>query len=412
MTDPAARALLKRLGAFLDQFAGCFGRRVQRAYASRYVQGLLNDSERKSMQPMHGRLSDPGDYQGLQHFITHSTWEVRPFWRRLREGLPIRRGILAVDDTAFPKQGKASVGVQRQYCGALGKIGNCQVAVSTALIADGLAWPTSLELYLPQDWIDDDARRTAARIPAPVSFREKWRIALAHVRTVQQAGVTIEAVVADTAYGQVAAFRTGLERLGLRYVLAVPYYLSARVAAGLPGESVAAIANGLAPSAWHRVRWATGTKGPLVARFAAIRVRPAKSRAERWLLCEESLTDGERRVLLQQRGPRDPAADVGGAGAQPMGDRGAVPRLQDRTRVGSFRRAQLSRLEPSRRPCRHDLPVSPTGASASDRSAADVSRGAQPPARSHGRLVVHRTPTMVKTRDQFSAESAAANLTK
>ena len=306
MTDPAARALLKRLGAFLDQFAGCFGRRVQRAYASRYVQGLLNDSERKSMQPMHGRLSDPGDYQGLQHFITHSTWEVRPFWRRLREGLPIRRGILAVDDTAFPKQGKASVGVQRQYCGALGKIGNCQVAVSTALIADGLAWPTSLELYLPQDWIDDDARRTAARIPAPVSFREKWRIALAHVRTVQQAGVTIEAVVADTAYGQVAAFRTGLERLGLRYVLAVPYYLSARVAAGLPGESVAAIANGLAPSAWHRVRWATGTKGPLVARFAAIRVRPAKSRAERWLLCEESLTDGERKYYFSNEAPAIP----------------------------------------------------------------------------------------------------------
>ena len=262
------------------------------------MQGLLGDSERKSMQPMHGRLSDPGDYQGLQHFITHSSWEVRPFWRRLRERLPVRGGILAVDDTGLPKQGTKSVGVQRQYCGALGKIGNCQVAVSTALIAQGMAWPTTRALYLPQAWMDDEGRRTAARIPAPLAFREKWRIALAHVRTVTQAGLAIEAVVADTAYGQVAAFRTGLERLGLRYVLAVPYYVSARMLPGTPADSLAGIANALAPAAWHRVRWAAGTKGPLVARFAAIRVRPAKSRGERWLLCEESLTDGERKYYF------------------------------------------------------------------------------------------------------------------
>ena len=127
------------------------------------MRGLLNDSERKSMQARHGRLSDPGDYQGLQHFITHSSWAVRPFWQRLRERLPVRAGILAVDDTGFPKQGKASVGVQRQYSGTLGKVGNCQVAVSTALIAAGMAWPTSLELYLPHDWMDDAGRRAAAR---------------------------------------------------------------------------------------------------------------------------------------------------------------------------------------------------------------------------------------------------------
>jgi SRSO17 transposase len=302
VTEPAARALLTRLGAFLDQFAGCFGRRAHRRYASRYVRGLLNDSERKSMQAMHGRLSDPGDYQGLQHFITHSSWAVRPFWQRLRERLPVRGGILAVDDTGFPKQGKASVGVQRQYSGTLGKIGNCQVAVSTALIAAGMAWPTSLELYLPHDWMDDVGRRAAARIPEALAFREKWRIALAHVRTVVQAGLAIEAVVADTAYGQVAAFRSGLERLGLRYVVAVPYYLTARVLAGTPAESVAAIANALAPSAWHRVS-AAGSKGALIARFAAIRVRPAKSRGDRWLVCEESLTDGERKYYFSNCAP-------------------------------------------------------------------------------------------------------------
>jgi SRSO17 transposase len=295
VTDPAARALLKRLGTFLDRFVGCFGRQAHRQYASRYLQGLLNDSERKSMQPMHGRLSDPGSYQGLQHFITHSTWEVRPFWQRVRSLLPVRRGVLAIDDTGLPKQGKFSVGVQRQYCGALGKVANCQVAVSTALIADGMAWPTSLELYLPEDWVTDAFRRDSAGIPKTLGFREKWRIALAHVRTVLHAGITIEAVVADSAYGQIAKFRTGLERLGLLYQLAVPYYISARVTAEGALESVGAIAKSLPPSAWHQITWAQGTKGPLVARFAAIRVRPANSRGERWLLCEESLTDGERK---------------------------------------------------------------------------------------------------------------------
>lgn len=300
MTEARARALLTRLGAFLDQFTLCFGRRSQRTYASRYLQGLLNDSGRKSMQPMHGRLSDPGSYQGLQHFITHSTWEARPFWRRLRELIPARHGILAVDDTGLPKQGTASVGVQRQYCGALGKVANCQVAVSTALIAGPLAWLTSLELYLPHTWMDDE-HRAWARIPRPLVFREKWRIAVAHVRTVLQAGFTLEAVVADAAYGEIAKFRLALERLGVAYVVAVPYHVGARVTDR--SESLAAIANGLAPSAWHRIRWGHGTKGPLEARFAAVRVTIPKSRSERWLLCQASLVDGERQYYFSNLPP-------------------------------------------------------------------------------------------------------------
>jgi SRSO17 transposase len=298
VTEARARALLMRLGTFLDQFTGCFGRQAHRTYASRYLQGLLNDSDRKSMQPMHGRLSDPGSYQGLQHFITHSTWEVRPFWRRLRELIPVRHGVLAIDDTGWPKQGAASVGVQRQYCGAVGKVANCQIAVSTALIADGLAWLTSLELYLPQSWAQDDERRDRARVPTSVPFREKWRIAVAHVRTVRAAGFTLEAVVADAGYGNIAAFRAALEHLGVPYVVAVPYYVGARLMADTARESLAALANSLAPSAWHRIRWGRGTKGPLEARFAAVRVRIAKSRSERWLLCQESLIDGERQYYF------------------------------------------------------------------------------------------------------------------
>src|SRR5437773_5445550 len=305
MTEARARALLTRLGTFLDQFTTCFSRHAHRTYASRYLQGLLNDSVRKSMQPMHGRLSDPGSYQGLQHFITHSTWETRPFWRRLREGIPVRSGILAIDDTGLPKQGTASVGVQRQYCGALGKVANCQVAVSTTLIAGRLAWLTSMELYLPQTWMDDD-HRAQARIPRPLGFREKWRIAVAHVRTVVAAGFTLEAVVADAAYGEIAQFRATLERLGVPYVVAVPYFVGARVTGTTSRESLAAIANSLAPAVWHRIRWGQGTKGPLEARFAAVRVALPKSRSERWLLCQESLIDGERQYYFSNLPPDTP----------------------------------------------------------------------------------------------------------
>lgn len=127
MTTGPARALLRRLGQYLDRFSGCFSRQPQRAAASQYLDGLLNDRERKSMQAMHGRLSEPGQYQALQHFITHAPWDAARVWEPLRTVVSVRGGILAIDDTGFPEQGTRSVGVQRQYCGALGKIGNCQV---------------------------------------------------------------------------------------------------------------------------------------------------------------------------------------------------------------------------------------------------------------------------------------------
>lgn len=140
------------------------------------------------MQAMHGRLSDPGSYQALQHFITDSPWDAERLWARLRALVPVRTGILALDDTSFPKQGQHSVGVKRQYCGALGKIANCQVAVSTALLGEQLAWPLTFELYLPKEWLTDEARRGKARIPDTLRFREKWRIALSHIRRIVKAG--------------------------------------------------------------------------------------------------------------------------------------------------------------------------------------------------------------------------------
>ena len=130
------------------------------------------------MQAMHGRLSEPGSDEALQHFITDLPWEAELLWARLRAIVPVRTGIVALDDTSLPKQGTHSVGVKRQYGGALGKIANGPVAVSTVLLDDQLAWPLSFELYLPTDWLADASRRAKARIPAAARVREKWRIAL------------------------------------------------------------------------------------------------------------------------------------------------------------------------------------------------------------------------------------------
>lgn len=298
MTEPSARALLRRFGQFADRFADCFSRHAQRDAASQYLDALFNDSERKSMQAMHGRLSDPGSYEALQHFITDSPWEAEPLWARLREIVPVRSGIVALDDTSFPKQGKQSVGVKRQYCGALGKIANCQVAVSTVLLDDQLAWPLSFELYLPKEWLTDAARRTKARIPESARFREKWRIALSHIRRVLKAGFQLTAVVADADYGSTAAFRRGLEQLGLRYGVAIRWFLTMWTPGARRPHTAGEIAAQIPDADWQRVTWADGTKGPLAARFAAVRVRPAKSRGDRWLLCERSLADDERKYYL------------------------------------------------------------------------------------------------------------------
>lgn len=298
MDEARARALLRRFGQFADQFADCFGRRVQRDAASQYLEGLFNDSERKSIQAMHGRLSDPVSYQALQHFVTHSPWDANRLWRRLREGVPDRRGILALDDTGFPKQGKHSVGVKRQYCGTLGKTGNCQVAVSSVLIGAPLVWPLTCDLYLPREWVEDASRRAEAGLPARVRFREKWRIALAHVRDVLKAGFELTAVVADADYGRTVGFRRGLERLGLRYAVGLRSNLLMWTAGARRARTAAALAKSIPTREWRRVCWGHGTKGPLAARFVALRVRPARSRGDRWLLCERSLIKDERKYYL------------------------------------------------------------------------------------------------------------------
>jgi SRSO17 transposase len=315
--DRTATARIQRLMRWLEPFQRCFGHRAQRLALRTYVQGVFSDSDRKSMQAMLARVMQPVSYQAFQHFITHAPWDADRIWRRLLEILPERRGVLIIDGTSFPKQGPHSVGVARQYCGALGKIANCQVAVTAALWTGTRAWWLGVLLYLPQAWSEDATRRAAARIPSTVSFQEKWRHALTLIRRARAAGLQLTAVVADAEFGDITAFRRMLHQWRLPYALGVSRHLTVfrgTPAVHIPPSSrtgrprsqlvlvkatrpitVRALALALPARAWRRVTWRNGTNRPWAARFAALRVTPANEWRNRrlapevWLLCEQDL---------------------------------------------------------------------------------------------------------------------------
>jgi len=319
--DRHASALLRRLTRWLDQFKDCFGHRAQHVSLRQYVDGLLGDSARKSMSAMLARVTEPTSYQAFQHFITHAPWDAEVLWQRLRAVIPERTGILILDETSFPKSGPHSVGVARQYCGALGKVANCQVAVTAALWTGRRAWPLGAALYLPAAWTGDSVRRLAARIPAAVVFQEKWRLALTLVHRSRAAGLTLTAVVADAEYGDNSTVREALHRLRLPYALGISPTLTVfrgtptlridrRQApprnrrGGWPDQeavAVRALSDALPARAWRRVTWRNGTNPPWAADFAALRVTPATDWRHRrlapeiWLLCERGLGPTGRR---------------------------------------------------------------------------------------------------------------------
>ena len=325
MLDKHAWALLRRLTRWLDQFKSCFGHRAQHVSLRQYVDGLLGDSARKSMAAMLARVSEPTSYQAFQHFITHAPWDTEGVWRRLRAVLPERTGILILDETSFPKSGTHSVGVARQYCGALGKVANCQVAVTAALWTGHRAWPLGALLYLPAEWTNDPPRRAAVGIPRAVRFQEKWRLALTLLRRTRAAGLTLTAVAADAEYGENSTVRQTLHRWRLPYALGISPTLTLfrgtprlvvdrqqrpprNRRGGWPDRapiSARALSNDLPASAWRRVSWRNGTNAPWEADFAAVRVTPATDWRHRrlapevWLLCERGLgPTGRRRHYL------------------------------------------------------------------------------------------------------------------
>src|SRR5713226_9290012 len=173
---------LRRVRGRLVEFAGemfePMARKDQRRWGEVYVRGLMLEGRRKSIEPMAARLAD-GDEQCLQQFVNQSPWRWEPVRERLavRMSAEINPEAWVIDDTGFPKFGDCSIGVARQYCGALGKIGNCQIGVSISAVTPQASCPIDWRLYLPEEW-DDDPRRVACRVPADVRHEPKWKLAL------------------------------------------------------------------------------------------------------------------------------------------------------------------------------------------------------------------------------------------
>jgi SRSO17 transposase len=290
-----------------------------------YCTGLILPGERKSVEPMAARV-EPGRvqaaHQSLHHFVAKAEWSDEAVLAVVRaEVLPAMErqgGIQAwiVDDTGVPKKGTHSVGVARQYCGQLGKQDNCQVAVSLSVANDRASLPVAHQLYVPQVWATDPARRAKAGIPQEIVFRTKPEIALDLIRKALADGVPAAPVLADAGYGNDTDFRSGLTAMGLRYVVGIqssaalwpagtgplpprpwsgrgrPTSLLRRDPEGKP-VSAKELAKCLPPRAWRKIAWRQGTNTPLSSRFAATRVRPSHRDywrsapwPEEWLLVE------------------------------------------------------------------------------------------------------------------------------
>lgn len=290
-----------------------------------YCTGLLLPIERKSMEPIAAALA-PGNtkakHQSLQQFITDAPWRDAPVMRVARDyalpALMAHGGVEAtlVDDTGLPKQGKSSVGVAHQYCGQLGKVCNCQVAVSISLANQWASLPIAYDLYLPKEWANDPKRRKQTGIPAEIEFRTKPQIALRQIQTAHRTGLDLGVIIADAAFGDDTDFREGVTALDLRYCVGVrpattvweegkgplppaEYSGFGRKPSLLRRDakhqpiSVEKLALGLETKKFRRVTWRDGACGKLTSRFAAVRVRPAhrdhlrsSPRAEEWLLIE------------------------------------------------------------------------------------------------------------------------------
>ncbi|OKJ25822.1 IS701 family transposase [Streptomyces sp. CB01580] len=283
------------LAAFVAEVFAPVPRRDQRAKGDCYLRGLMLDGRRKSIQPMAERLPD-GDMQALQQFVNQSPWDHAAVLRAVAvKTVPaVGPEVWVINDVSFPKDGKMSVAVGRQWCGALGKQSNCQVAVSLHAASDTASVPISWRLFVPQEWQDDAGRRARARMPEEVRHREKWRLALDLIDEAISLGLAPQIIVADAGYGQNNAFRQGLTDRGLDFVVAVRADESAHPYDAVP-TAPAWSGNGRKPAtryrtkalslkdlaaepgrkAYQQVTWRKGSKGPMRLRFQARNVRPA-----------------------------------------------------------------------------------------------------------------------------------------
>jgi SRSO17 transposase len=312
----------QRFEAYISELVSVIGHADRVAPLNDYCTGLLLPGERKSVEPM-AALTAPArtapKHQSLLHFVANAPWSDEAVLSKVRQTvLPSIEALGAieasiVDDTGFPKKGKHSVGVARQYCGQLGKQDNCQAMVSLSIANRYASLPIAHRLYLPQIWANDPERRNKAKVPDDVSFKTKPQIALEQLKTAHAAGTPLGTVLADAGYGYDSQFRDGVTKLGLRYVVSIHSNgLLWNADAILPvpdrdgqkpsrpqlrGQQTSAqeVALSQPAEAWQMVTWREGGES-FTSRFVRLRLRPvtqAKHPAEEWLLIEWPADDAE-----------------------------------------------------------------------------------------------------------------------
>ena len=297
-----------RFAAYVEDLVSVIGHADRAKPLRDYCTGLMMPCERKSVEPM-AAITAPhrtaAQHQSLLHFVGEGKWSDEQVLAKVRERVvPAieRHGAIEawiIDDTGFPKQGRHSVGVARQYCGQLGKQDNCQVAVSLSLANRHASLPVAYRLYLPQDWAADRDRRHKARIPEEVAFKTKPEIALEQLRWACESGLPRGVVLIDAGYGNKSALRADITALGLMYAAGIVPTTTVwapgtaplpakkkRSRRGRPAKrlrrdskhrpfSVRALALRLPKRAWRTITWREGAAAPLSSRFARLRVRPA-----------------------------------------------------------------------------------------------------------------------------------------
>jgi len=300
--------MAEELVTYHTQFHDLFQRREQREWSAFYLRGQLAELERKTVEPMVLALKGPevAAVRAGQQFLGEGAWEDEPILLRhqglVAESLGEPEGVVICDGSGFPKQGTHSVGVARQYCGAVGKIANCQQGVFVAYVSRKGYTFLDRRLYMPEEWFDAGhaALRQRCGVPADLGFQTEPHLALEMVQgLVERAAVPFRWVVADEHYGMIPTFLDGVAATGKWYFAEVPASTKvwagepgvelpgagpmgrprkhARVAAGTPrAEEVRQIAARLPARAWRRYTIKEGSKGPIEADFAFVRVTRAR----------------------------------------------------------------------------------------------------------------------------------------
>lgn len=312
---------------FHADFAPAFGRQQWRERSRDYLRGLLTQaSERGNAENLSEAVAGTSP-RVLQRFLTEAKWDDQAVIRQLQAYLGPRlshpEAVWAVDDSSFPKQGKKPAGVARQYCGALGKMANCQSGVFLAYVSPRGRALAGKRLFLPQQWTDDPARCTAVGVPEEQqTYQGKTALALALLKQAQEWGhLEAQWVTGDDAYGQEPNFRDALAEAGFLYVLEVPGQLTVwpleptweeRPYGGFgrppqprpvkaERQEVRERQAALPETAWQEISVGEGAQGPRTYRFALERIRVTRKRQpgeELWLVHKQNLDGSEPRTFF------------------------------------------------------------------------------------------------------------------